>query len=506
MSQRKWTRPSDYDRAAFHRWLVEASAVRGLSRTKLADLSGIPRTTLNEALRDERLLTAAVREKLIGTLTNDGQEPVVIDRHDLWLISGIDRYRYSKAPAFLQAVTDSSRSFSERAEIAALQAAWIPAEQLWRAGAREAAQASVWSLWARCTLNAATMAHHRGDIRAARTDCEQVIAAFKKQRAVGRGAMIEALVRHGWGSYRSSELIPSHNTLLASIKALEGWQPGADEEFRLVIHQNVRVCDGPTAKAELQHLAYYNFGRTLIEIGLKSTSDSAMQVFRKQHGGSSALLRDGLHYLDEADHIERTVLQRGKDFNNDWLTSLRRVAPLIRLDQRTAGARYLRSAQELGHPYVTGDARASLEWALYYLFREDDRQARSHLAQARAEFIAPVFYAPGVADVLRWESVILTGEGELAAAVEQAFAAVALHPYGDNVSHFRGTAQDLKSSLPTFREFQQQMARIRDAARAEQGEAFRELPQLRTSLHPDAWRTLEQAAATEFTYVCNLAY
>jgi hypothetical protein len=102
--------------------------------------------------------------------------------------------------------------------------------------------------------------------------------------------------------------------------------------------------------------------------------------------------------------------------------------------------------------------------------------------------------------------VILTGEGELAAAVEQAFAAVALHPYGDNVSHFRGTAQDLKSSLPTFREFQQQMARIRDAARAEQGEAFRELPQLRTSLHPDAWRTLEQAAATEFTYVSNLAY
>lgn len=506
MSQKKWTKPSDYDRFAFNRWVVDASAVRGLSRTKLADLAGIPRTTLNEALRDERQLTADVRGKLIGTLTNDGQDPVVLDRHDLWLISGIDRYRYSKAPALLQAVTDSSRSFSERAEIAALQAAWIPAEQLWRAGAREAAQAGFWPLWGRCTLNAATMAHHRGDIRAARSDCEQVIDAFQKQRAVGRGAMIEAYVRLGWGQYRSSNLVGSYKTLQTSIDALEGWHPRADEEFRLVIHQNVRVCDGPTTKAELQHLAYYNFGRTLIEMGLKSIASPQVHEIRRQYGGPSGLLRRGLHFLDEADHIERTILQRGKEFNNDWLTSLRRVAPLIRLDQRTDGARHLRSAQELGHPYVTGDARASLEWALYHLFRENDHKAREFLAQARAEFLEPVFYAPGIADVLRWESVILSGEGELTAAVEQAFAAVALHPYGDNVTHFQDVASDLKGRLPTFREFQERMARIREAARSEHGDAFRELPRLRASLSPDAWRTLQQAVAAEFTNVSNLAY
>lgn len=427
-----WTKSPDYDHQAFTHWVERARKQRGWGRAELSRQSGVNPGTLYQALDGRRLFSSDVRRSLITSLTDGGQTELIVSHFDLQLISAIDIVPVPTTPL----LELHGRPLLAVAEDAAGRGEWIPAERAWSLAAEEARRNGDWATWATSRLGAATMAHHRGDLRSATRHLGEICKAVDQGLPISEAARIETMIRIGWGAYRIGRLNAARTNFSNARSRLDAWSPSTDSFERIVIHQVVRYCDGPTAKAELNHLATHLLGRTLIEFGLKPVK------YKLSNARAEKLIRTGSDYLICAEHIERHQLGRGRWHSNQWLTELRRTIPTFREHGLAEARRQLNVAAELAHGFVTGDARVYLE-RFDLLIDDSPTQALDALERAHNAFRGPVVYVPGIASVAKRrveyeQSSVASSTPESARRVlAQAVLAAMLHPYGDNLETLR---------------------------------------------------------------------
>lgn len=421
----KGWRKNDYNREKFGQQVREYRLALQWSLGQLAQLSGLNKGTLQHVEKGEVRLPDAKRQTLIDVLAEalqgNGQ---TTNRQELLNSAGLSGSRILKPVSSLSQLQSEGNSqeeslrgrpHEEYAELLNQRGEWQLAGTFWLLAALEAKHAGNWATWSRCLLHAGLMALTCSQFEIAERRFKEVIEGSHAETALI--AVVEAYLRLGWLYYEQDKFSLAAQLLLKSKKLLQNAVSKNLGSLRFSEHGSILPYEGRELVVALEATRLHWLGRTYVDWGMQQDNH--------------ALIKEGLTRLQKSRHYDSQLGLSG----NVGLAFLRQIPALLYEGELATTEKYLAQSEELLDRGGTTKGHLYLHRGLLAL-EERPEKAKDLLENAREGFVEPILYARGLSEVFKETSGAYlmddrkTGDER---AVEYAFVAAVLHPYGRNI-------------------------------------------------------------------------